>query len=125
MFRTAALYIIAAWVTLQVADLAFPGLGIPEDAIRYVWVGAFLCFPLAVLFGWLYQITPQGIVRTVTSGTDQATDISLKGIDYALLTVLVLVAGSEFTRSLEILTDEPRFQALVAGLELPTESPDH
>ncbi len=35
------------------------------------------------------------------------------------------VAGSEFTRVLEILSDEPRFQELIAGLELPAENPDH
>jgi TolB-like protein len=93
VFRTIALYIIGAWVVLQVADLAFPGLGIPEDAIRYVWLGAFLGFPLAVLFGWLYQITPRGIVRSATLGADESIDISLKGADYALLTVLVMVAG--------------------------------
>jgi TolB-like protein/Tfp pilus assembly protein PilF len=93
VFRTAALYTIAAWVILQVADLAFPGLGIPEGAIRYVWVGAFLGFPLAVLFGWLYQITPQGIVRSAPLGADEAADISLKRTDYVLLTVFVIATG--------------------------------
>ena len=38
----AALYIVGAFVVLQVADLAFPGLRIPESAIRYVWIAAFL-----------------------------------------------------------------------------------
>ncbi len=94
VFRTAVLYVIAAWVILQVADLAFAGLDIPEDAIRYVWVGAFLGFPLAVLFGWLYQITPQGIVRSARLGTAKATDVSLKRTDYVLLTGLAVVAGA-------------------------------
>ena len=64
VFQTAAIYIVAAWIILQVADLAFPGLDIPENAIRYVWIGAFLGFPIALVFGWRYQITSQGIVRT-------------------------------------------------------------
>ena len=93
VFRTVALYTIAAWVTLQVADLAFPGLGIPERAIRYVWIGAFLGFPLAVLFGWLYQITPEGIVRSAPLGADDAADLSLKRSDYVLLTAFVLAIG--------------------------------
>lgn len=94
VFRTAALYIIAAWVILQVADLAFPGLRIPQDAIRYVWIGAFLGFPLAILFGWMYQITPDGIVRSAPLGAGETTDLSLKGTDYVLLTALVIVAGA-------------------------------
>ena len=93
VFRTVALYVIAALVTLQIADLALPGLGIPEVAIRYVWVGTFLGFPLAVLFGWLYQITPQGIVRSAPLGADDAADISLKRTDYVLLTVFVIAIG--------------------------------
>jgi hypothetical protein len=52
LFRFVALYVVAAWVALQVADLAFPGMDIPEQAIRFVWIGAFLLFPLVVLFGW-------------------------------------------------------------------------
>lgn len=94
VFRTTALYIIAAWVILQVADLAFPGLGIPEDAIRFVWLGAFLGFPLALIFGWMYQITSDGIVRTQPLGAGETGDISLKGMDYVLLTALVVVVGA-------------------------------
>ncbi len=94
VFRTAALYIIAAWVILQVADLGFPGLGIPDDAIRYVWVGAFLGFPLALVFGWVYQITSDGIVRTSPPGAGESAIISLKRTDYVLLTALVVVAGA-------------------------------
>jgi len=94
VFRTAVLYIIAAWVILQVADLAFPGLGIPEDAIKYVWVGAFAGFPLALVFGWIYQITSAGIVRTAPLGSDESADISLKGMDYVLLTALLVVVGA-------------------------------
>ncbi len=49
VFQTAAIYIVATWVILQVAALASPGLDIPDSAIRYVWIGAFLGFPIALL----------------------------------------------------------------------------
>ena len=94
VFRTAVLYMIVAWVVLQVADLAFPGLGVPEDAIRYVWIGAFLGFPLALVFGWLYQITSDGIVHTAPLEAGETADISLKGMDYVLLTALLVVVGA-------------------------------
>ena len=38
VFGTVALYIIPAWVAVQVASLIFPALDIPERAIRYVWL---------------------------------------------------------------------------------------
>ena len=64
VFMVAGFYTVGAWVTLQAADLAFPGLDIPESAIRYVWIGAILLFPLVVAFSWRYDLTTKGIVRT-------------------------------------------------------------
>jgi len=68
VFNTVAIYVVGAWGALQVADLAFPGLEIPEAAIRYVWMGAFLLFPLVLVFGWLYDISTGGIMRTPPVG---------------------------------------------------------
>jgi len=65
VFRLAGIYVISAWVAVQVASEAFSGLGIPEAAIGFVWLGAILGFPLALIFGWFYDITSQGIVRTL------------------------------------------------------------
>jgi TolB-like protein/tetratricopeptide (TPR) repeat protein len=92
VFRTAALYIVAAWVVLQVAALSFPGLDVPAGAIRYVWIAVILGFPAALVFGWRYQITSNGIVRTLpaTAG-EQDADLALKPYDYALLAGLVVV----------------------------------
>ena len=64
LYGVLALYVVTAWVALQAADLAFPGWDIPESAIRYVWIAAMLLFPLAVLFGWRYDVTTRGIEKT-------------------------------------------------------------
>ena len=82
-----ALYIVGAFIVLQVADLAFPGMDIPESAIRYVWIGAILGLPVAVVFGWLFDITAQGIKRTPAT-PDDITDLSLRTPDYIVLLVL-------------------------------------
>ena len=55
VFRTAALYIVGAWLALQVADTLFPGFGIPDSAIRALFWTAVLGFPLAVIFGWMFD----------------------------------------------------------------------
>jgi len=95
VFRVVALYIVGAWLLLQFADVTFPGLGIPETAIRFVIIGVIVGFPIALVFGWMYEITPQGIVRTAPlSETDQGPDLSLRGTDYVILGALVLVAVS-------------------------------
>src|SRR5262245_27118991 len=58
VFRTAVAYTLAMWLVLQVADVVFPLLDLPPSALRVVASAAVLGFPVAVVVGWLYQITP-------------------------------------------------------------------
>ena len=64
VFQIAAIYIVGAFVALQVADLAFPGLSIPDTAIKYVWIGALVGFPFALFFGWRFDLVDGRILRT-------------------------------------------------------------
>jgi len=89
VFRVAALYIVGAWVVLQVADLAFASWGIPSTALRHVWTGAILGFPVALIFGWRFDIVGGRIYRTHDS--DTPADISLHRADYSILLALVVV----------------------------------
>ncbi len=93
VFRVAGLYIVGAWVVLQVFDLAFASWGLPDTALRFVWIAAFLLFPLALVFGWRYDLTSHGIVRTqAASGSE---DLSLQTSDFVILVAFlsVLVAS--------------------------------
>ena len=72
VFRTAALYMVGAWLALQVAALMFPGFGIPESAIRALIWAAVAGFPVAVVFGWLFEIGPGGIRRTAPAAAGEA-----------------------------------------------------
>ena len=96
VFKTVALYIVGAWVALQAFGLAFPGLNIPDFAIRYVWIAAILLFPLVLVFGWRYDITKHGIVRTPRADSRPLFDQSLQRTDQVILAVLVLIAVGIF-----------------------------
>lgn len=91
MFGVLALYIVGAWVVLQAAALAFPGWGIPDYAIRHVWTGALLLFPVAIAFGWRYQITSQGLKKS-TAGTD----VPIAMTDYCIIGLLSAVTLATF-----------------------------
>jgi hypothetical protein len=92
VFRASALYIVAAWAAVQVADLLFPALGVPEEAIRYVWLIAVFLFPLAVIFAWRFDVSLDGITRTPPARPGDDFDPSLRRTDFALLGALVAVA---------------------------------
>lgn len=89
VFRVAGLYIIGAWVVLQVFDLAFASWGLPDTTLRFVWIAALVLFPLALVFGWRYDITPDGIVRTLPASGSE--DLSLKTSDYVILVAFLAV----------------------------------
>ena len=98
VFRTAGFYVVGAWVLVQVIALAFQSFGIPDAALQYVWLAGIAGFPLALILGWRYDITPQGIVRTPPADATEAKDLSLRKTDYivlvALMAVAVIVVGS-------------------------------
>ncbi len=95
VFRAAGLYIVGAWAALQVADLAFPGLGIDESAIRYVWIGAALGLPIALILAWRYDIAGGRIRRTRDSEGD--ADLSIGRADYFILSALAIVIAVSTT----------------------------
>jgi len=103
VFRVAGIYIVAAWIAVQVFSEAFPALDIPAEAIRFVWAGAMLGFPLALMFGWFYDVTSAGIVRTPPAEHASEHDPGLRRIDYTILVALFVVAiGIAFQQSVQI-----------------------
>ncbi|MCH8867529.1 MAG: hypothetical protein IID58_11820 [Proteobacteria bacterium] len=78
VFRTAAIYIVGVWVLLEVIALAFQSFGIPDTALQYIWLAGIAGFPLALIFGWRYDFTAAGIVRTPPADGADTTDLSLR-----------------------------------------------
>ncbi len=63
VIKVALLYTVAAWLILQVADVLFEQLGLPGWAFRFIFGLLVICFPLVLLFSWVFEITPEGIKR--------------------------------------------------------------
>lgn len=89
VFRLAGMYVVGCWAVLQVADLAFESWDIPSLAIRYVWIAAIIGMPVALYFGWRFDIVGGRIVRTPTG--DALTDPALHFVDYATLAAVAAI----------------------------------
>jgi TolB-like protein/Tfp pilus assembly protein PilF len=111
VFRTVGLYIVGAWVALQVSDLAFASWGLPDTTLRFVWVAAIVFFPLVLVFGWRYDITPNGIVRTPPASGSE--DLGLKPADYVVLTGLLAITITSGWLLAGRISGEPPAQAIV------------
>ncbi|MGB5212009.1 MAG: hypothetical protein WBN31_09850 [Gammaproteobacteria bacterium] len=64
VFRVAVLYGIVAWVLIQIVDVVMPRLGIPEWGVTLVIVLLAIGLPIALIFAWAFELTPDGIKRT-------------------------------------------------------------
>jgi len=67
VYRVAAAYVIAAGGIIQLASAAFPAWELPNWALRLVIVLLLVGFPLALILGWAFDLTAQGIKTTPTS----------------------------------------------------------
>ncbi|MGB5526177.1 MAG: adenylyl cyclase, partial [Gemmatimonadota bacterium] len=62
--RVAMLYGVVAWVLIQLADVIFPALALPDWTIRLFVILAIMGLPLALLLSWFFDLTPDGVTRT-------------------------------------------------------------
>ena len=63
VFRVAAVYLVAVWLAIQVADAVFEPMGLPAWSLRMLIVLAALGFPVACALAWAFDVTPRGIER--------------------------------------------------------------
>ncbi len=66
VFRVAIAYVVVAWVLLQIGDIVFDFLEIPNWAGRLLLVLLMLGLPVALILAWAFELTPDGIRRETT-----------------------------------------------------------
>jgi len=72
VFRVAVIYIVVSWLLMQIGDVMFPALLLPEWTTTMLVAFLLLGFPVAMIFAWAYEITPDGVLRTEDVPEDQS-----------------------------------------------------
>jgi TolB-like protein/Tfp pilus assembly protein PilF len=94
VYRAAVAYGVVAWFLTQVTTQVFPLFEIPNSAMRFVVIALAVGFPIAMLLSWLYELTPEGIVRTEDLDPVQARSVqraSGRILDFIIIGALLLV----------------------------------
>ena len=63
VFKVGVGYLVVAWLIVQVASIGFPAFDAPPWALRVFILVLLLGFPLALLFAWAFEVTPEGLKR--------------------------------------------------------------
>jgi magnesium-transporting ATPase (P-type) len=94
VYRAAVAYGVVAWFLTQLTTQVFPFFEIPSSAVRFVVIALALGFPIAMLLAWVYEFTPEGIVRTEDLRPTQARSIQRatgRILDFIIIGALLLV----------------------------------
>ena len=61
--RMAGLYLVGAWLLVQVAGTVLPMFGAPDWIARSIVILLAIGFVPALIFSWVFELTPQGLKR--------------------------------------------------------------
>src|SRR2546423_14979875 len=72
VIRFAGLYLVGAWLLVQVASTVLPMFGGPEWLPRSIVILLVIGFVPALIFSWVFEMTPEGIKRDADVPPEQS-----------------------------------------------------
>ena len=78
VFRVAASYAVVAFIIMQLVEILFPMFNFPQWTQQFTVIIVLLGFPIAVILSWVFDKTPQGIVKTDVSETEVIGGMNVK-----------------------------------------------
>ena len=94
VFRVALVYIVAALLLLQVADVVLNNIEAPNWVFQTILLLVALGFPFAVIFAWAFELTPEGLKKEKDVDRSQSiTQVTGRKLDFTIIAVLVLALG--------------------------------
>lgn len=92
--RAAVGYAAVAWLLIQIATQTLPFFEAPAWAVRSIIVLLVAGFPFALVWAWMFEWTPAGVMRTEDVPAEQAGGRALgRKIDFIIIGVLLLAVG--------------------------------
>jgi len=94
VFRVAAVYAVVGWILMQVGIALETSLNLPEWFDTLITVLVLLGFPVAIIFAWAFEMTPEGVKRTEdASAEDSVSTTTGRKLNLAIFGALTLVAA--------------------------------
>lgn len=128
VFRVMAVYGVVGFGVIQVADVIFPRVPLPQWAIGLVVWLVLLGFPIAVVLAWAFEQTPEGLKRTERADPEEIEAIVAQPVSQrwpagllALLGAALLLGGwwigRETAPGTDALSDQQTSEMRLATVE--------
>ena len=90
VFRVGIAYVVVAWLILQVVDLVLDAVPAPAWVMQVFLLGTAVGLPVALLFAWAFEMTPEGVKREKDVDRSQSiTRQTGRKLDYVIFAVLI------------------------------------
>jgi TolB-like protein/Tfp pilus assembly protein PilF len=96
VYKVAVAYAVVGWLVVQIATQTFPFFEVPNWAVRLVILLVVIGFPVALVIAWAFELTPEGLKRTESSGGPVQKTATSRGWIYVVIAGVVLSAGLFF-----------------------------
>ena len=84
--RVAVAYAVIAWLLLQVADVVLNNIEAPTWVFQTILLLLVIGFPLALIFAWAFELTPEGIKKEKdVDRTESVTHLTSRKLDFAIM----------------------------------------
>jgi len=121
VIRVGILYLVVCWLVLDPVHVLFHMLDVPVWANRLVVILMAVGFPAALLFAWVYELTPEGLRPTAEVEPHRSIRTQTgQRLNRAIVVVLVLAVAylltDKFWLSKHVTTEQPPTQAALVAL---------
>ena len=91
VFKVAAAYILVSWLLLQISDTLVPALHLPEWFHSGVAFLLIIGFPIALVFAWAFDMTPDGLKKEKdNNGSQPRASTSGRTLNYTIIVSLAV-----------------------------------
>jgi TolB-like protein/Flp pilus assembly protein TadD len=85
----AVLYVVAAWLIMQVAEVMVTLAALPEWTGQALLLLLAVGFPIALIFSWFYELTPEGIsLEKDVESQESITHVTGRRMDFIVISLL-------------------------------------
>ena len=91
VFRVGIAYLIVAWLVMQVSDVVINNVGAPAWVFQIILLVLGIGFPLALIFAWAFEMTPEGLKKEKDVDRNQSiAPKTANKLDRAIIVILAL-----------------------------------
>jgi TolB-like protein/Flp pilus assembly protein TadD len=92
VYKVAVAYAVVSWLLIQAASIILPTFEAPPWILKVVIFVLIIGFPVALIFAWAFELTPEGLKRTEdVDVTESMTRRTGRKLDFLIIAVLLVV----------------------------------